>query len=338
MGVQKLKVGVIGAGGIARSMHLPSLDGIEGVEVVAVCDLLEERAAAQAERFGIRKVYTLYKRMLAEEQLDAVFVLVEPSNLYHVVLSCLRAGLPTFMEKPPGVTLFQAQGLLRAARAAGVALQVGFNRRHVPLVRRVVGMMREMTTITQVEGRFMKCGTAAFDQGGASAFPCDSIHAVDLVRWIAGGRAVSAATVVGQTADVVANRWNSVIRFDNGVTGIVKTNYQTGGRFHTFEIHGPGASAFINLGFGGMECEARILTVEGKSGYSLAATGPGGYEVQELDGKEMAGSDEYYRYYGFYQEDEHFVDCVLAGKKPETDIEDAVETFGLVEMILGSVI
>lgn len=338
MSDKTLKVGVIGAGGIARNMHLPSLDGIDGAEVVAVCDLIEERAVEQAERFGIPKTYTIYKKMLAEEKLDAVFVLVEPCNLFHVVVSCLRAGLPTFMEKPPGVTLFQANGLMRAAREAGAPLQVGFNRRHIPLVKHVVKMMREVTAITQVEGRFMKCGAAAFDQGGMSAFPCDSIHAVDLVRWMAGGRPVSAATVVGQSNDVVTNRWNSIVRFDNDVTGVIKTNYQTGGRCHTFEMHGPGASAFINLGFGGADCDARILMTDGKSGYSLAATGPGGYGIQEIDGKQLAGSDEYYRYYGFYQEAEHFVQCVREGKEPETNIEDAVRTFELVEMVLRSVI
>lgn len=50
-----------------------------------------------------------------------------------------------------------------------------------------------------------------------------------------------------------------MIRFDNDITGIVKANYQTGGRVHTFEIHGPEAGTYINLGFGKAACEASIL-------------------------------------------------------------------------------
>jgi virulence factor len=333
-----LKVGVIGAGGIARSVHLPSLNDIPDAEIVAICDLVETRAAEQAKRYSVPRIYTVYHEMLAREELDAVFALVEPGNLFHVAVQCLQAGLPVFMEKPPGVTSYQAEGLLRASEAAGKILQVGFNRRHIPLVKQVVETIRGLTTITQVEGRFMKCGTAAFDRGGISAFESDTIHAIDLVRSIADGTPVKAATVRNQVEDIVPNMWNSVVRFDNGVTGIVKANYQTGGRTHTFEIHGPGASAFINIGMGGPQCEAQILTAEGKGGYSLAATGTGGHGLQTIDGKELAGSDKFYRYYGFYNEDLHFLECVREGKEPETSIADAVKTYRFVDMLATSLI
>ena len=134
------------------------------------------------------------------------------------------------------------------------------------------------------------------------------------------------------------NAWNSVIRFENGVTGLIEANYQTGGRTHTFEIHGPGASAFINLGFGGSQCEAQLMIAEGTGGYSLAATGVQGTGLQTVDGKALAGSDQFHRYYGFYQEDEHFLDCVRNGKEPETGIADAVKTFELVDLLESSVI
>ncbi len=335
---EPLRVGVIGAGGIARSVHLPSLSEIPGAVVVALCDLIESRAVEQAERHSVPATYTLYREMLAREELDAAFVLVEPSNLFHVVVACLEAGLHTFMEKPPGITPYQARSLQRAAEAAGRILQVGFNRRHIPLVRRVVETMRNITQVNQVVGRFMKCGTAAFDKGGVDAFRSDTIHAVDLVRWIADSAPVSAATVHGQCQDVVTNAWNSVVRFENGVTGVIQANYQTGGRTHTFEVHGPGASAFINLGFGGSECEARLLVQEGKTGYSLAASGVSGANLETIDGKALAGSDSFHRYYGFYQEDVHFLECVREGRTPETSIADAVKTFDMVALLESSAI
>jgi predicted dehydrogenase len=217
-------------------------------------------------------------------------------------------------------------------------LQVGFNRRHIPLVRKVVEMVREVTEVNQVIGRFMKCGEAAFDKGGVSAFESDTIHAVDLVRAVADSAPVSAATVVGQYGDVVENAWNSVVRFENGVTGVVQANYRTGGRTHTFEVHGAGASAFINVGFGGADCDAKVMLQEGKAGYSLAATGAGARNLMELDGKQMAGSDQFYRYYGFYDEDRHFLECVREGRAPETSIADAVKTFEMIELMRSNVI
>lgn len=333
-----LRIGVIGAGGIARSVHLPSLRELPGVELVAICDLIEERATAQASRFSIPRTYTLYPEMLRKEKLDAVFVLVEPRNIFNVAIGCLEAGLHTFMEKPPGVTSYQAESLLRASQAAKRILQVGFNRRHIPVVKHVLDIMRNTTTITQVEGRFMKCGTAAFDKGGLSAFESDAIHAIDLVRSFANGTPVSAATVRGQVQDVVPNSWNSVVRFDNGVVATIRANYQTGGRTHTFEIHGPGASAFINLGLGGDDCEAQILTTAGKGGYSRAAAGAAAFGLQKIDGKALAGSEQFYRYYGYYQEDEHFLESVRLGAEPETSIADAVKTFHFVDLLASSLI
>ena len=333
---EKLRVAVIGVGGIARNIHLPSLKEIEDVEIVALCDIIEQRAAEQAARFSIPRTYTLYKEMLAKEKPDAVVVLVEPSNLFHVTLSCLNEGFHTFMEKPPGVTSFQTASLARATKKADRILQVGFNRRFIPLIRRVLEIMREATTISQIVGRFMKRGTGAFDKGGLSAFPSDTIHVVDLVRWIAGAEPVKAATVQIQVNDVVPNAWNSVVRFENGVAGVIMANYQTGGRTHGFEIHGPGASAFINLGFGGQNCDATILAGKGKTAYSLAAKGAGGYEVQNIDGMELAGSKAFYRYYGYQPEIIHFFECVRSGQQPLTNIDDAVKTFEFVDLLLAN--
>lgn len=335
---QKLRVCVIGAGGIARNVHLPSLTEMDDVEVVAISDVIEERAKERAEQFSIPKTYILFKEMLAKEEPDAVFVLVEPSSHFHVVNACLAAGYHTFMEKPPGITSFQSESLKRAAANAGRILQVGFNRRHIPLVQKVLAIMRENTTITQVEGRFMKYGKAAFDKGGANSLVCDVIHVLDLVRYIADGEPAKVATVAGQDNDVVANRWNSVVEFDNSVTGVIKSNYQTGARVHTFEIHGPGASAFINLGFGGKACDARVLLAKGAAGYSISAKGAGNFALEEIDGMALVGSQDFHRYYGFYQEDAAFLDCVREGSQPMPNIEDAVKTFRFVDMVAGSVI
>jgi len=333
-----LRVGVIGAGGIARGVHLPSLNDMDDAEVVVICDMIEERARAKAEKYAIPKVYTLYKEMLAREadELDAVFALVEPGNMFHVAWNCLNAGLDTFCEKPPGITSMQARTLSRKAAEAGKVLQVGFNRRYIPVVREALDIVRRSTYITQVEGCFFKCGTGAFDLGSLSAFMSDTVHAVDLVRAMAGGEAVVAASIQASHEEPVANAWNGICRFDNGVMGIIKANYQTGGRVHRFEVHGPGVSAFIDLGFGGADCGATILSHKGKAQYSLASRGTGDQGLVRIDGKELAGSDEFYRYYGFYQEDRHFIDCLREGKEPETSIHDAVKSMELAEMLVAN--
>ena len=339
-GERQINVAVIGCGGIARSVHLPALAALDDVNVVALCDIVEARAAEQAEICGGPRVYTLYKDMLAAEQdkVDAVFALVEPGNLFHVVWHCLDAGYDTFMEKPPGVNLYQAASLARKAGQAGRILQVGFNRRHIPLVREVKKLVERHAAINLVEGCFYKFGSGAFDRGSLAAFESDVIHAVDLVRWIAGGSPQRVASVVTGNEEPVDNLWAAVCGFDNGVTGVIKGNYKTGGRVHKFEIHGAGVSAYVSLGFGTAGCEATILSHEGKVQYSLAARGTADESIVHLDGKQLAGGEEFHRYYGFYHEDRHFIDCVRSGEEPETSIADAVKSMRFAEMIAAAAI
>jgi predicted dehydrogenase len=328
----KTRVGIIGAGGIS-GVHLPSLRDIDAAELVAVCDIERDRAEKASADFDIPMTYTLYREMLQKESLDAVFVLTQPDQLFRPVLDCLRAGKHVFMEKPPGVTVCQSLALLRAARKNDKILQVGFNRRFIPIVSHVVDLMKKHTPITQVEGRFIKHGEASFYDGSGSAFECDTIHAIDLVRWIADGEPIAAAMVEGQHDDVIPNRWNAVVRFDNDVTGIVKANYQTGARVHTLEIHGPGGSAFVDLGFGDDSCSAEVLLFGGQGTYSLASTGSATQQRISLDGRELAKSEEFRIFYGFAAEDEHFIECVQNGSRPLTDIEEGVKTLQFVDFL-----
>ena len=328
-----VRIGVIGAGGIANGIHLPALSEIENCAVVAVCDLRRDRAAAAAEKFAIPAHYALTHEMIENERLDGVVCLVEPDRMYRVAYECLDAGLPVLMEKPSGLDIYQAKSLARKAVKEKLTAAVAMNRRHIPVVRRAMERMNELTTINQVDGVFIKNGGIDETWHYASAFVCDIVHAVDLVRHMAGAEPVAAATVIAANDSPVDNAWSSVIRFSNGVTGTLKSNYKTGGRVHAFEMHGPGASAFINLGFGDQSCGAKIL-ISGGGMYSMSSGGVGEQRIEYLDGAECAGGDRYYQYYGYKQEDAEFIECVATGKKPLCDIEDSVKTMEAVELLL----
>lgn len=340
MEIQKrARLGVIGAGGIANGVHLPSLSELPEAEVAAICDLRLEKAQAAARKYGIPGVYWNMYEMLEKEHLDGVLVLVEPDRLFRAAQDCLTAGVPVLMEKPAGISAHQAESLSRISGETGVTCAVAMNRRHIPLVRHVAKRMREVTHITQVDGVFIKNTDLSHAWEYASAFGTDIVHAIDLVRHLAGSEVAAAATVAGRFSGCpVDNAWSSVMRFENGVTGTLKSNYQTGGRVHTFEMHGPGASAFINLGFGGAECEATILYHEGGSMYSMASGGVGGQDREHIDGKALAGSRDYHAYYGYKQEDADFIHAILSHTRPLCTIDDAAGTMRLVEMLLKNTI
>lgn len=336
--MNQVKIGVIGAGGIANSVHFPSLSEIEDCELCAVCDLRADRAQAAKEKYGFARAYDSQYEMMKHEKLDGVLVLTEPDRTFRAAFECLENGWNVLLEKPAGIDSYQAESLARTAEKTGRICAVAMNRRHIPLVQYVFKKMKELTTITQVDGVFIKNNDIADTWNYASAFVCDIVHAADLVRYLAGSEVKDAATVIARHNSPVDNAWSSVMRFENGVTGTLRANYQTGGRVHTFEIHGPGASAFINLGFGDAACDAKILYFSGQQLYSLAASGTNEQKIEYIDGKEIAGGSAYHQFYGYKQEDIDFIRCIRTGEKPLCTIADAANSMRMVEKLLQSAI
>jgi virulence factor len=327
-----IRTTVIGAGGIANAVHLPSLRAIRGCELCAICDIDANKARAAAERFSVPNVYTSYAEMLDAEQPDAVFILVQPDQTFRMTLDCVRRGVAVFAEKPPGVSLFQAEALAREARTAKVPCQIGFNRRFIPLIAQVCDAMKDSGDIVQVDGWFFKHSEAVFYDGSISAFECDTVHVIDLVRTLAGGKARKAALLPAVYGESPAeNAWNALISFDNGVTGTIRGNYETGGRVHGFALHAQRASAYINLGFGGEACDARVL-YSGRTMFSMGSQGSVEPDVLLIDGK----TGGYHQYYGYYAEDEAFIAALLKGEDVPCGIADALETMRLAELLRQS--
>lgn len=92
----------------------------------------------------------------------------------------------------------QADALARISAEQGVTCAVAMNRRHIPVVQKVLQHMRNITTITQVDGVFMKNTDLGHEWDYASAFSTDGIHALDLVRYMAGSEVRNCATVIGR--------------------------------------------------------------------------------------------------------------------------------------------
>lgn len=125
--MSKLRIGVVGAGGITGA-HLPHLQQrSDAVELVGVADVNAEAAAALAQKYSIPFQTTDHRELLP--RIDAILVCI-PTSLHHdVVLAALEAKVAVFCEKPFTRTLADAEALIQAEAAAGVPLQVGFVRR-----------------------------------------------------------------------------------------------------------------------------------------------------------------------------------------------------------------
>lgn len=129
--MKKLKIGIIGCGGIANGKHMPALSRIPEVEMAAFCDIVEERAQKAAKEYGVKgaKVYTDYKELLADESLDVVHVLTPNREHSFITVDALEAGKHVMCEKPMAKTSAEAKKMLEAAKRTGKKLTIGYQNR-----------------------------------------------------------------------------------------------------------------------------------------------------------------------------------------------------------------
>ncbi len=316
----KVRVALIGAGGMANSVHYPSLARFDDVELVGLCDLIEDKLHATADKFGIEKRYTDYKQMIEETGPDAVYILMPPHHLFDLAIHTLNTGCHLFIEKPPGISTEQTRQMALAADQANVIAMVGFNRRYIPLLAKCKELVRERGEIFHCVATFYKHHFAGPYYGGATdVLTCDAVHAVDALRWMADGEVLDVASQVraleGETYD---NAFNALVWFDNDCTGVLLANWCVGKRVHTFEMHARGISAFVDA-----NSVARIYSGNNEEGQTLSAT-------------EVAESDEFRVFYGFEAENRHFIDCVKSGSDPSSSMADAVRTMELADTIYAS--
>ncbi len=315
--MDKVRVALVGAGNMANGVHYPSLAGFDDVEMVGLCDLVEDKLNKTADKFGIEKRYSDYKQMIEETAPDAIYILMPPHHLFDLVIHSLNQKLHVFIEKPPGVMMEQTRQMALTAERNGVLAMVGFNRRYIPLLVECKRRVEERGPILMAVSTFYKHHfTGPYYGGAVDILSCDAVHAVDALRWMAGGEVVDVASHVrslaGQTYD---NLHNALVLFDNGCSGILLTNWTTGARVHTFEMHAQGIGTFVDC-----NDKAIILADNGELKEELSAT-------------EVAGSEENRVFYGFEAENRHFIDCVKSGQEPSSSMADAVKTMELIQLI-----
>jgi virulence factor len=319
--VEKVRVLMVGCGGQARGVHFTSLARMEDVQFVAACDMNEKRLREVAEQYQIPKTYTNFAEMLEKEEADAVFIIMPPHLLFDLVIAALRKKLHVFVEKPAGITTTVTQAFAREAEKNGVFGMAGLNRRFMPMVNYAKGLVEAKGAITQIAATFYKGNNTIFFDGGIDGLVADGIHCVDTLRHIAGPdqEVQEVLSIPARYGCDLDNAWNAVIRFANGITANLHINYNVGGRVHSFEIHGQGISTYINP-------DEALTIFEDNDGYDNPNT-----VVKTTH--ELANSNARVDYYGFYQQDRHFIDCIKTNTEPLTSFRDAVKTMELIDRI-----
>lgn len=193
-----IRIGIVGCGRAAMSLHLPALRRIRGATVTALCDVECARLTAAAAACPGATPFADVHALLADGRVDLVAVCVPVAGHAEVATASLQAGKHVFIEKPLTLTTHAADRLVEAARhaeARGIRSVVGFNLRSHRLVgqaRRIarsgrlgrLEMVRTLWTADWTGG-----GRPAWHphraQGGGALFEIGA-HQADLWRWLTG--------------------------------------------------------------------------------------------------------------------------------------------------------
>ncbi len=139
---RKLRIGIIGTGGIAHA-HMHAYLRRDDIEIVAGCDIVPGKAEAFFEEFGLKdvKCYLSYEEMLEKEQLDGVSVCTYNRQHAAPTICALDHGVNVLLEKPFTVTLDEAAEVMRAEKRSGKILSLGFQPRfdkNMQQIKRIV--------------------------------------------------------------------------------------------------------------------------------------------------------------------------------------------------------
>lgn len=239
--MEKLRVAVIGCGSIAQHRHLPEYKSNENVELIAVCDINEERALVVAEKYGV-KAYRNYEELLSSGSVDAVSVCT-PNYLHAPIsIAALKAGIHVLCEKPMATSKEEAEAMIAASKESGKKLMIGHNQRFVPSHQKARQLIRSGEI-----GKIYSFRTA-FGHGGPEGWSVDGkeswffqkekafvgamgdlgVHKTDLLRFVLGEEIIEVGSFVETSAKDFADVDDNavcILKTESGAIGTLAASW-----------------------------------------------------------------------------------------------------------------
>ncbi|MCL7746264.1 Gfo/Idh/MocA family protein [Halalkalibacter alkaliphilus] len=249
--MQKLRMGIIGAGGIAQDRHIPAYQLIsDRVSIEAICDVNLDTAKAAAEKFDIPKVYSDYWDLFSE--VDAVTICTPNKFHAEITIAALEAGVHVLCEKPMAMSADECNAMIEAANESGKVLSIGYHYRFMKESQAAKKVILEQEIGEPIVARAQALrrrkvpGWGVFTnkelQGGGSLIDW-GCHFLDLSLWLLGNP--KPVQVMGKAYNHLSkipgqvNEWGgfdhetfdvddhvtAYITFENGATMLFETSW-----------------------------------------------------------------------------------------------------------------
>lgn len=231
-----VKVALIGAGSHCRGNHAPALaqyakDHPDKVELVAVCDLEQEKAERFAKEYGFKTAYTNHLEMIEQEKPDGCVCVMPIPLIVPLAKELMTMGMPVTIEKPPGASVEEGRELVDVAKQTGTPHMISVNRRFQPFICEG----REWA-LAQGPIRFVRASMLRHNRREDVFVSGTGIHSLDALRFIAGD--VSQADSFSQGDGTPWHHF--VLHFESGALGSFDVLTTDGCAEERYEIYGEG--------------------------------------------------------------------------------------------------
>lgn len=224
---RQAKLAFIGCGGFATSAIFPQIPLVQEIDLVAVCDVVKEKAERNARNFGARRVYTDMHAMLDKEELDGVFAIGPAPQQYELAPVVLERGIPVYVEKPSANISDEAKELAELAEANGTWGQVGFMKHFADAytIAKDIISRDEFGEISVIKCKF---GQGPYpqiwgiDSAKRAMLIGQLVHVFDLIRFFGGDVAAVHAFFRQVTDTQFAYMVN--MQFESGAVGQLDVN------------------------------------------------------------------------------------------------------------------
>ena len=319
----RVKVGIIGSQ-FQGDIHAASLGMVpDEVEVVAIASPTPDNAKKLADRYGIPRIFTDYKKMLAEKDIEMVTIAAPNSLHAQMTVDIANSGKHVVCEKPLCMTLEEADLMIETCRSKGVLLmyaeELFFTPKYVKAKEMAdQGAFGKVYLVKQAEKHF---GPHApwfwdVDKSGGGVFMDMGCHGIAFCYWFLGRPKIK--NVICQMgiyahADKTKGEDNSIciIEFENNAVGLVEDSWaRRGGMEDRIEVYGDGGVTYADLHMG------NALPTYSEHGYGYAVE-----KAPTTKGWTWPVFEELWNY-GFPQEMRHFARCVRGKEEPQATGED----------------
>ncbi|WP_066365279.1 Gfo/Idh/MocA family protein [Neobacillus fumarioli] len=220
--MKKLRIGIIGAGGIAQGRHIPAFLSLSNIcEITALSDVHIERAKEVAGKYTIPGVFEDYRDLLPK--VDAVCICTPNKFHAEISIAALKAGVHVLCEKPMALNAEECQAMIAASEKAGKVLAIAYHYRFMKEAQAAKKAMNEVgkPLVARVHAlrRRKVPGWGVFTnrslQGGGSLidFGC---HLLDLALWLMGNpKEIAVSGTTYHAVSKIPNQVNQWGTFDH---------------------------------------------------------------------------------------------------------------------------